>query len=395
MKKALCICFAFLGFAHSSSFASDYETEVLGRIRAEEEQAKAACARMKQDKFWVTVAEKLKQRTDIFYKLSPKDKALLLRNSSAISEIYEGEHFSVSLFPTSRRVFDSEVDNSRSLFNKAMIKTRPLRVLRECKSDLITKVPLHADNERRYSEYINEDIKFLETFDRNMKAALDTLSKEVLSSPTALDESLFKQRVLVEHQSTFLNFVYFPYHLLVSNGNEKLFKREKINYDELLNDIDKDIDRIKLALGKTLAREQRVSKVKSGDISAAESCSEIAFGLIPKDRLSGTYNLVVSNDFQEVLVKPTNEIYAGIGKIVDSSDSAITLVQTEILANKQYVFQLKHDGKTRWFGDRIAHGSYVSFVGRYVNNATTTLQVGRDTVRLPLRVYDAICISSK
>lgn len=393
MKKTLCICVAFFGFAQSGSFASDNEAAVLGRIGAEEEQAKLACERMKQDERWTKVARKLKERTDIFYKLSPKEKSLLLQHPPSIPNIY-GNLSSIDPFMRySKQIYDSEVSDSRSDFDKSMLKARPLRVIRACKKDLITNVPVHANNERYYSKHFDEDIKFLEESDKNMKAALGGLSKEVLGSPIKLDENLSKLRVLVERQPSFLSFIYFPYHLLIANGDEKISK--SIDFDAMLKDIDKDLDKIKSVLGQTSAREQRVSDVKSGDTSAAKSCSEIAVGLIPRDRLGGDYGLAVSKDFQEVLVKPTKEIYAGVGKVIDSGKSVITVVQTEALANKQYVFQLRHDGKTRWFGDRVAHGGYVSFVGRYVDNTTTQLSQGGSTVRIPSRVYDVVCVSSK
>lgn len=393
MKAILFSCIAFLGLAQSSLVGADNsqtsETNPLQRIAAEEAEAKIACERMKQDPLWTKLSGKLRERTDVFYKLSSKEKELLLQNKSAIPNAYNSGQ---SLFSV-KNIYDSKEGDARRRFDKVIFQTKPLRVLRACKDNLIPYVPLHANNEGYYKKYISEDLKFLETFDKNLTAALESLSSDVLKSPDKLDESLYKLGVLTEHRIGFLSFVYFPYHLLFSDGSEKLSRFVK--YENLEKDIDKDIAKIKVALGQSSAREERVSNVKAGDTSSAKSCSEIAVGLIPKDRLGGNYDVAVSKDFQEVLVKPTNEIYAGVGKVLDSNKSVITVIQTEALQNKQYIFQLKHDGKTRWFGGNVANGNYVQFVGRYVDNSTTTLQQGMNPVKIPSRVYDVVCVSNK
>ena len=150
--------------------------------------------------------------------------------------------------------------------------------------------------------------------------------------------------------------------------NEKINKEEKIEVAQ---------------------KSQRISKIKNGNLAAAKNCTEVTEALIPKGELMG----IVSIDSKAVYLDPTKKLYASTGKLISYKGNRATTFDANPMTGEKYAF-LKFSDKTLWFKDRLAIGSGLYFVGRYVDNDTVSMKQGMNEFDVTARTYEVLCASN-
>ena len=380
--------------AAEDSRRKSFEEVVAGLIAKEEKLAKLSCKRIRSDVSWKKAVDALNEWVKFFTSISEKER-------SSLSAKYLNEY-------ELKKSYDlySEIRDEREAgipeYRQALEGTRLARVLRMCGKELfrdgllppaigpyatsvIGSDKLNQQIDNLSSELESHDGEWLEIA-RNSQGGSATEVERLLYLTTGSSD-------LSHHTTNVTRAIWFPWHDLYIDG-DKLFA-SKFDYEKFKKSIDESIaaavDEIRRnkERGVQEARikkehELRVRKVRSGDITAAKSCDEVALGLIGE-------KAYLSKDYRDVYVIPTNKIYAGIGKIIGSGRNVITVLDSDVYG-EQFVFKLRYNSKTLWFGDKTVHGRHVKFVGRYVDNTTTLISQGGNTVPMPARVYDVVCI---
>jgi hypothetical protein len=415
MKPNVVLLFFFFAMNQAigadGSPANSNEETIAKLISREEDLARLSCERIKGDFVWKQVADAINER----FKLT-----------SSISENEQWpSHIFVGRYSTSARELEKsnliylkiheEFAAKAPGFRSNLAKTRAARVLRICGEDLFRQglLPKAASvSPDEFKKKIDDLSSVLKKHDDTwIGIARDSRGQSAARVEEDLSAASYNANVDKKTRDGVIRYVWFPMHDIYKNG-EALFASE-FNYGAFKEDNDKAIisnnselnkNRERSAqsdkdkenrLAQNKERELRINRIKNGDIKSAKSCAEVAVGLIGEKNLGGNYEMLLSKDFQDVHVKPTNEIYAGIGKTIDSDKSTITVLQSDEFRKKQFVFTLRHDKQTLWFGDKFALGGYLTFVGRYVDNMTVQMRQGNEMLKIQSRVYDVMCVSSR
>lgn len=391
---------------------TDWPAYITKLIDSEEKQAQNSCERIKNDLFWKEIASTFNKRIDLYNSLPDDEKGL---NEFGVGYDWYPDHFRE--IANAYDELKKQHNDKKSNIEQEMVGTRLIRTFRLCGDELIAKglLPLKSpgkEQSERYKEKLTRSIEALQEYEMNAHK----IATRAMTSGNS--ETEIKSRIEGEFYNSrldggiieILQVIEFPKYDLFEGGDNYFASTFDLNHlkanhekrmafiTQLLNERRKGkANKLQAEQNEQIAnkeRQARIVKIKQGNISVAKSCVEVAVGLIGEKELGGNYEMALSKDFQDVYVKPTNKLYAGIGKIIDSDKSTITVLQSDAFSNKQFVFQLRHGNKTLWFGDKVAHGAYITFVGRYIDNATTLMRQGNNTLQMPSRVYDVVCVSS-
>lgn len=393
------------------------EEIVADSIAKEEEFAKLSCERIKSDALWKKVADALNERAKLVLSVSEKE-----RRSIDLSV-----KFGKPVWYELRKIDDiySRIRSERaakvSAFRSALGSTRAVRVLRMCGEELFrdgllppvigayARSVIDSDELKQRINALSSELK-----------SHDDMWLEIAKNSQNMSAAVVEDRListtqnsgLGRHPNRVTKVIWFPMHNLYIGG-DKLFANE-FDYEKFKSDNDEEIasavDELKrerqreaereareardreMRLARAREREERIKKIRNGNIKIAQYCSEISVALIPKDELREDH---YSKDFREVYVRPTNKLHAGFGEIIDSDKTTITGLHKNWLPGKIVSgFLLRHNKDTLWLSNSITHQNYINFVGRYVGNASISIRSGNDVIRVPLRVYDAMCISN-
>lgn len=415
MKKNLaCLIFICLS---GQSFAQSYEGDVAKLIAQHDEHAKNSCERIKNDETWRKVADILNERLNYFNNLSETERRSIDLSVKSWSDSWRELKKSPDIHS---QIFEERVKKAPEL-NQALSKyTRLARVLKHCGEELFNsgilppELPAYQPtsvSSDKVKERISALIYNLQEHDESWLAIAKNVRKE---SPATVQGNLgdysYNSRIL-DRSNSIANLFWFPMHDLYKDGDQ--FFAKQIDLDALSRDTKKTISTAEANLSRDKVRhaedlkkknnqaleakerDSRIAAIKKGNLKIAKSCIEIAAALIPNDELGGNFDIALSKDFQDVHVQPTKKLYAGIGKVFDSEKNKISVLQSDEFRKKQFVFQLTHNERTIWFGEKFATGNYLTFVGRYIANENTVMRQGANSVEIPSRVYDLVCVSSK
>lgn len=394
-----------------------YVEIVADLIAKEEEFAKLLCERIKSDALWKKVADALNERAKLVLSVSEKERRSLDLSVKIWKPVWDELQKIDGIYFRIRSERAEKFPDLRSVLEL----TRAVRVLRMCGEELFrdgllppvigayTTSVIDSDELKQRINSLSSELKshddmWLEIARNSQNMSAAAVEGRLIS--TTQNSGLFYPPDLVTKK------VWFPmYYLYI--GGDKLFANE-FDYEKFKSDNDKEIasavDELKrerqreaereareardreMRLARAREREERIKKIRNGNIKIAQYCSEVSVALIPKDELRGDY---YSKDFREIYVRPTNKLYAGFGEIIDSDKTTITGLHKNWLPGKGVSgFLLRHNKDTLWLGNNIAYQNTINFVGRYVGNASISIRSGNDVIRVPLRVYDAICISN-
>lgn len=177
---------------------------------------------------------------------------------------------------------------------------------------------------------------------------------------------------------------------LFSRFEETLKKGEK-NYKKFAGIKEGDDEKEKIEIAQ---KSQRISKIKNGNLAAAKTCSEVAEALIPKGEVVSGFGYLISTDSKAVYRTPTKKMYASAGKLISYNGKQATTFDISPLTGEKHAFILKFSDKTLWFNDRLAIGTVLYFVGRYVDNDTVSIKQGTNEFDVTARVYEVLSASS-
>lgn len=376
-------------------------------VNKNEQVALKVCEIIEQDQVWGQAISKAQAIEKIIEEDQPN-----LKNRIA----YGLTSFSRSAFEAA-----FEDNNAKATWKEIAdyeIKQRFLRVIRSCGYDLHKK--------GKFNFQMSEDKvpAFIEKIDACIKDNEKNYN-EVMTGPRFSDSSnaVKVERITynskcsdVFDQRGYYRFP-FPFHLLIKGGGEKFielvdtpkYKSWSENSDRALAEAkerlkkkiaDKGIrekkNTLELAQKKRDQEElnQRISKIKNGNIAAAKNCGEVAQALIPEGEVVRSFGYLVSTDSRAVYRTATKKLYASAGKLISYKGKQATIFGIDPLTNVKYAFILKFSDKTLWFADRLAIGTDLYFVGRYVDNDTVSIKQGSNEFDVTARVYEVLCASS-
>lgn len=390
---------------------------MVSAIAKSEIQAKDICARIRSDDSWKRVVNVLDRRLQLFNSLS-KEERLAIDLSSAWSEFGKSYFIYNRLLEDSKSKYNLQDYGSFKLSQKIIM---PLRVIRACGQELFEEgllppaIPKNSSSvidAKEFKLLVNKYSLLIDENDKNWVDIFNRAQNDNRISKYALSSMLFDATYnlrISNFPDEIKKYIWFPFHNIYKAGPD-LFSKE-FNFNKF--DVDNDLilakanddlqeyyalevtkiakENAKVADAK--AREKRVLEVRNGNIKVAQSCAEVAEGFIDKKHLGGALGLRLSEGFQDVYAKPTNAVYAGIGKVIGFNNDEITVVNSDAFRG-EFFFVLRHDRSTLWFGKNVAINQNINFVGRYVDNTTVSISRGYTNSNFSSRVYEVLCLTN-
>jgi len=199
--------------------------------------------------------------------------------------------------------------------------------------------------------------------------------------------------------------VLFPFHLLTGKQTNEFYS--KINIEHYYKSLNEVVSKANAKLGNANAyatadiqkqtdKSNRVSAIKSGNLSVATSCSEITEAILPKEEIIKVpFGGFITKENVAAKSAPSGKIFAAEGRIVDfDGRKNILTYNGDFYKNVNWSYALKTTNKTIWFDNNISNNRTVYFLGRYVGDNTVSMTNGQDDFKVNARVVELICAST-